>query len=66
MHRSNARKNRNNKGFSLIEILVIVAIVGILAAIAVPSFASSFDRVKLNQAVVEVRGILQEAVSYKY
>lgn len=60
MRRLSARRN-NNKGFSLIEILIIVAIVGILAAIAVPSFASSFDRVQLNQAVVEVRGILQEA-----
>lgn len=61
MRRLSVRKNNQNKGFSLIEILIIVVIIGILAAIAVPSFAGSLDRVKLNQAVVEVRGILQEA-----
>jgi prepilin-type N-terminal cleavage/methylation domain-containing protein len=61
MRRSNVRKSKNHQGFSLIETLIIVVIIGILAAIAIPSFASSFDRFKLNQAVVEVRGVLQEA-----
>lgn len=61
MHRSNVRKSKHERGFSLVEILVIIVIVGVLVAIAVPSFAGSFDRVKLNQAVVEVRGVLQEA-----
>ncbi|MBE9014645.1 hypothetical protein C7Y66_19205 [Chroococcidiopsis sp. CCALA 051] len=61
MRRLSVRRNNRNKGFSLIEILIIVVIIGILAAIALPSFAGSLDRVKLNQAVVEVRGLLQEA-----
>jgi len=61
MRRLNVLRNKRNKGFSLIETLIIVVIVGILAAIAIPSFVGSFDRVQLNQAVAEVRGILQEA-----
>lgn len=61
MHRLNVRKHSQNKGFSLIEILIVVIIIGVLTAIAIPGFVGSFDRVKLNQAVVEVRGILQEA-----
>ncbi len=38
-----------NRGFSLIELLITIAIVGIIAAVAIPSYQSSVDRSKRSQ-----------------
>lgn len=60
MLRLNAR-NKENRGFSLLENTIIVVVLGILLSLSTPSLLSMVDRARLNQAVADVRGALVEA-----
>ena len=59
MLHSNVRTD--DRGFSMFEIAIVLLIVGILAAIAVPSFLSMLSKNNVNDALAKVQGILKEA-----
>ena len=48
-------------GFTLVESLIVVAIIGIVAAMAIPSFVAAQNRAKLNQAVDIIVASLQQS-----
>ena len=55
---------RRHKGFSLIELLLVVAVITIIAAIAIPNFLRSRLRANEASAVASLRVINTAAVTY--
>ncbi len=45
-------------GFTLVEMLIVVAVLGVLAALAAPSFTDFFEKNRVKRAAVEVQGLM--------
>jgi len=55
----------NRKGFTLVELLVVVAIIGVLAAIAIPKFTSASESARGAKIQADLRTI-DSAISIYY
>lgn len=56
---------RNQKGFTLIEIMVVVVILGILAGIVVPRLLDRPEQARRTQAEVQIKSIEEALALYK-
>lgn len=59
------QRKSNQRGFTLIEIMVVVVILGILAAFVVPKLLSRPDEARVTKAVADIKGIEQALGLFK-
>ena len=62
---SKLRSKKGKKGFTLIELMIVVAIIGILAAIAIPNFLRFQAKSKQSEAKGNLGGIFTAEVAYQ-
>jgi type IV pilus assembly protein PilA len=55
---------KGQQGFTLIELMIVVAIIGILAAIAIPNFLTYQAKARQSEAKIALGGIFTTAIAY--
>ena len=56
----NRKKGRNllEKGFTLVELMIVIVIVGILSGIALPNFLNQADKAKATECTTQIGSVL--------
>jgi len=55
---------KNNRGFTLIELMIVVAIVGILAAVAIPTYYHYINKARVISAVSDLKSVQKDMNAY--
>ncbi|MCG9690622.1 pilin [Vibrio sp. Isolate22] len=58
---NNKNKRTNQKGFTLIELMIVVAIIGVLSAIAVPAYKDYVAKSEVASALATMKALLTPA-----
>ena len=58
-------RNRKQQGFTLVEILIVVVILGILAAIVIPQFTSASESARASNLVSQLQSIRSQLELYQ-
>ncbi|NNF98147.1 MAG: prepilin-type N-terminal cleavage/methylation domain-containing protein [Desulfobacteraceae bacterium] len=52
---------RNKSGFTLMEMMVVIAIIGVVSAIAIPNMVGRFQEYRVGEGARELLGVLQSS-----
>lgn len=59
------KKERNEKGFTMVELIIVVAIMGIIGALLVPAFGTMSAKARLTTDISTIKTLQRTATAYK-
>ena len=57
------KKLNNKKGFTIVELVIVIAVIGILAGVLIPTFSSVIDSAKESSALQEAKATLENVLA---
>lgn len=59
------KQEKNEKGFTMVELIIVVAIMGIIGALLVPAFGTMSAKARMSTDIATVKTLKRTADSYK-